>query len=112
MTLQKPIIRQKTTTVETDASELITGCFGTTAITCTIVLQPSASSSSSTGTNKRRLEHDDDYGKLLKCEIERVQVEKRKLELECCVHELKQILLQHNVDDIQKLNGCPWIFYN
>ena len=42
-----------------------------------------------------------------------MQVEIRKLELECRVLELKQILLQHNVvDDIQKLNGCPWIFYN
>ena len=66
-----------------------------------IVLQPRASSSS-TGTNKRRLEQDDDYAKLIKCEIERVQVEKQKLELECRVLELKQILLQHKVDDIQK----------
>ena len=67
-----------------------------------VVLQPVPSTSSSTGSNKRRLELDDDYAKLLKCEIERVQVEKRKLELECRVLELKQTLLQHKVDDIQK----------
>ena len=65
-----------------------------------VMLQPRPSSS--TGNNKRRLEHDDDYAKLLNCEIERVQVEKRKLELECRVLELKQTLLQHKVDDIQK----------
>ena len=68
-----------------------------------VVLQPRpSSSSSSTGSNKRKVEHDDDYAKLLKCRIERVQVEKRKLELECRVLELKQTLLQHKVDDIQK----------
>ena len=70
-------------------------------VICSVVLQPRPSSSS-TGNNKRWLEHDDDYAKLLKCEIERVQVEKRKLELECRVLELKQTLLQHKVDDIQK----------
>ena len=67
-----------------------------------VMLQPRPSTSSSTGSNKRKVEHEDDYGKLLKLEIERVQMEKRKLELECRVLELKQTLLQHKVDDNQK----------
>ena len=68
-------------------------------VICSIMLQPT---SSSTGSNKRKVEHEDDYGKLLKLEIERVKMETRKLELECRVLELKQTLLQHKVDDIQK----------
>ena len=85
----------ETSTVGTDATVQVFAVVPTKqpvirSILKTAMLQPMASSS----TNKRRIEHEDDYATLIPCEIERLQFENRKLELECSVLELKRIPLR------------------